>query len=155
MDATPDPHVVGDGRLPTPFTADEIRRGCPEGRTVRLRVDPASGTAYQRVNRYADCDADGTTVESWVVGEGGEQVGFAANRQTWLDLQRHAAFPVAGTTVTDETLDLRFGTFACRVYSREGARFLFAVDLPGMPVRYEIPDEGGVTVTEMVADERT
>jgi hypothetical protein len=53
-------------------------------------------------------------------------------------------------------LELPFGQVGCRVYTREGgARFLFAPDLPGMPVRYEIPDgEGGIAVTEMVADER-
>jgi hypothetical protein len=151
-----DPHELGEGLLPTPFTADEIRQGCPAGRTIRLRVEPASGTPYVRVNRFVECDAEGATIESWVVGDDGEQVGLAADRSSWLDLQRHAAFPVVGTTVTDEPLELRFGLFACRVYTRAGgARFLFATDLPGMPVRYEIPDgEGGVAVTEMVADER-
>jgi hypothetical protein len=151
-----DPHELGEGLLPTPFTADEIRQGCPVGRTIRLRVEPATGTPYERVSRFVDCDADGATIESWVVGDDGEQIGLAADRSSWLDLQRHAAFPVAGTTVTDESIELGFGRFACRVYSRDGgARFVFATALPGMPVRYEIPDgEGGVAVTEMVADER-
>jgi hypothetical protein len=151
-----DAHLLGEDLLPTPFTADEIREGCPEGRTIRLRVEPATGAAYERVNRFVDCDAEGATIESWVVGDRGQQVGPAANRQTWLELQRHAAFPVEGTTVSEEPLELPFGRFVCRVYARAGgARFLFARDLPGMPVRYEIPDgEGGVAVTEMVADER-
>lgn len=155
MGATSDPHLVGDGLLPTPFTADEIREGCPEGRTIRLRVEPATGTSYERVNRFTDCDAEGATIESWVIGDQGEQVGLATSRSTWLDLQRHAAFPVEGTTVADDTLVLPFGTFGCRVYTRDGARFLFATALAGMPARYEIPDgQGGVTVTEIVADDR-
>lgn len=151
-----DPHVLGEGLLPTPFTAAEIRRGCPPGRTIRLRVVPTDGPPYERVSRFVDCDAEGATVESWVVGDDGEQVGLATDRSSWLDLQRHAAFPVDGTTVTDESLDLGFGRFACRVYTRAGgARFVFATTLPGMPVRYEIPDGAGrVAVTEMVADER-
>jgi hypothetical protein len=104
-----DPHVLGEGLLPTPFTAAEIRRGCPPGRTIRLRVVPTDGPPYERVSRFVDCDAEGATVESWVVGDDGEQVGLATDRSSWLDLQRHAAFPVDGTTVTDESLDLASG----------------------------------------------
>ena len=29
-----DPHVLGPGLAPTPFTADEIRQGCRPGRPV-------------------------------------------------------------------------------------------------------------------------
>jgi hypothetical protein len=34
-----DPHVLGPDLTPTPFTADETRHGCPEGRLIRLRVE--------------------------------------------------------------------------------------------------------------------
>ena len=36
---SPDPHVLGPGLLPTPFTADEIRVACGSGRTMRLLVE--------------------------------------------------------------------------------------------------------------------
>jgi hypothetical protein len=79
-----------------------------------------------------------------------------SGRSTWLDLQRHAAFPDDSTRITQSTLDLALGAFACVVYTSDsGARFFFVTDLPGMPARYEIPVAGGgVEVTTMVADER-
>jgi hypothetical protein len=151
-----DPHLLGEGLLPTPFTAQEIRRGCPSGRTIRLLVEPADGTPYKRVSRFSDCDESGATIESWRVLPDGERADVSSVRSTWLDLQRHAAFPEDSTRVTQSTIDLPFGAFACLVFTSDsGARFDFATDLPGMPARYEIPvGGGGVEVTTMVADER-
>jgi hypothetical protein len=150
-----DPHVLGDGLLPTPFSADEIRDGCPAGRTIRLLVEPASGASYERINRFVDCDADGATIESWVVGADGEPVDHSSARSAWLDLQRHASFPVATTRRTEELVDLPLGRVECLVYTGDsGARFVFAKDHAGMPARYELPDDGGgVEVTTMVADD--
>lgn len=37
---TEDPRVVQPGHAQTPFTADEIREGCPTGRTIGLLVEP-------------------------------------------------------------------------------------------------------------------
>ncbi len=34
-----DPHILHPDHAPTPFTADEIRTGCPAGRTVTMAVD--------------------------------------------------------------------------------------------------------------------
>jgi hypothetical protein len=151
-----DAHVLGEGLLPTPFTAEEIRRGCPPGRTIRLLVEPAEEAPYERVNRFTDCDETGATLESWRVLPDGERADVSSRRSTWLDLQRHAAFPEDSTRVTQETLDLTFGSFDCLVYTSDsGARFFFATDLPGMPARYEIPVGGGdVEVTTLVADDR-
>ena len=154
---TGDPYDLGEGLLPTPFSAEEIRLGCPAGRTIRLLVEPATGASYERVNRFADCDAEGATIVSWTVGPDLQPVGLTSGRSTWLDLQRHAAFPSATTRRTEEELDLALGRVQCVVYTlSSGARFTFGRGFAGMPVRYEIPtDEGGVDVTTMVSDERS
>ena len=106
------------------------------------------------MNRFVDSDAEGATIESWVVGVDGEPVDRSADRSTWLDLQRHASFPAATTRRTEETVDLPLGRLECLVYTRDsGARFVFAKGHAGMPARYELPDgAGGVEVTTMVAD---
>jgi hypothetical protein len=150
-----DPRILGDGLLPTPFSAAEIRDGCPAGRTIRLLVEPGSGASYERMNRFVDCDAEGATIERWVVGDGGERLDASADRTTWLALQQHASFPAATTRRTEETVDLPLGRADCVVYTGDsGARFVFAKDHAGMPARYELPDgAGGVEVTTMVADD--
>lgn len=104
-DGMSDPHVLGPGTAPTPFTADEIRAGCPDGRTITLLVEPAGGPAWQRVNRFVAPDADGATLQRWRIGPDGERVGeIEEARTTWLQLQGHASFPESLVTIHPETL---------------------------------------------------
>ena len=143
---------------PTPFTAEEIRAGCPDGRTITLLVEPAGGAPFRRVNRYRDGDAEGVTVERWTLGPDGERVGeVEATRSTWLELQAHASFPSAVTTVTRESVTLPFGVVEALRYrvgtGAEAATFWFAMAHPGMPVRYESPSAaGGLDRTTVVSD---
>ena len=58
-----DPHVLEPGHAPTPFTAEEIRRGCPPGRTIRMLVEIEGVEPAYRVNRFVGCDEAGTTLE--------------------------------------------------------------------------------------------
>ena len=146
--STDDPHVLAPGTAPTPFTADEIRAGCPAGRTITLLVEPAGAPPWQRVNRFVDADAEGATLQRWRVGPDGEPDGeVAAARTTWLQLQQHASFPADAVTVAPDTVELPMGTFATLRYTvvdDDGvATFWFAHDFPGMPVRYESPAQGG------------
>lgn len=151
---TDDPRQPEPGLLPTPFTADEIRAGCPEGHTVRLRVTEPDGTSYRRLSRYTGCDEAGATIESWRVDEHGLPVGDVhSERSTWRELQEHASFPADRTTVEPGTLDLATGSHWCWVYTvggTAGPRFWFADAFPGMPVRFEIPTADGVETTEMI-----
>jgi len=62
-DQTRDPHVLAPGQAPTPFSADEIRGGCPAGRTIRLRVVMVGETPFLRVSRFVECDETGATLE--------------------------------------------------------------------------------------------
>jgi hypothetical protein len=148
-----DPHVLGPGLAPTPFSADEIRASCPEGRTIRLLVEPAEGEPFLRMNRFAECDHDGATLERAQLATDGHVVPPVASiRVTWLDLQRHAAFPEAETTIEPDRLELPFGTVECLRYTVRGESeevYWFARDLPGMPVKYATREQ---TVT-MAANE--
>jgi hypothetical protein len=158
-ESTGDPHVLAPGRAPSPFTADEIRRGCPPGRTIRLLVATASGDAWERVNRFTDCDDEGAVIESWRVGSDGRPAGpVERRRSTWLELQGHASFPSEVTSIEPETIELPVGAVECLRYtvdSGPGAvTFWFSVAHPGMPVRWVAPGEdGGLDTTTMVASE--
>src|SRR3954469_10854461 len=106
-----DPHVLAPGTAPTPFTADEIRAGCPDGRTITLLVEPADGPSWRRVNRFVDPDDDGATLQRWRIGRDGAPEGDVETEvTTWLALQGHASFPASIVTITPETLELPIGT---------------------------------------------
>lgn len=135
-----DEHLLGQGLLPTPFTAAEIRASSREGKTIRLLVEPHDGGSFERVNRFRDGDDQGATLEQWRADAPGE---VSARRVTWRELQQHAAFPAESTRVSTEVLDLPIGRCECLRYDTSAvdgepaARFWFALEHPGMPVRFE------------------
>lgn len=147
---TDDPHVLGDGLLPTPFTAEEIRQAAGDGLTVVLFVESPDGSRHERVNRFEQTDAEGATLRAWFTEAPDEAV---TSRVTWRELQEHASFPRAHTTVTDEELALPFGRVRCRRYEIADApdapveTYWFSLEHPGMPVRYEVPLDGGMLRT--------
>ena len=154
---TPDPHVLAPGQAPTPFTADEIRSGCPAGRTIRLRVDLVGGTAFHRVSRFLECDEAGATIErSRLSLDGSPLAEPEVDRVTWRDLQAHASFPADDTTIESERIETAIGELDCLRYTvREGATdevFWFAMDLPGMPIQCLTRTDGEVVTTVSVVD---
>jgi hypothetical protein len=158
-DVTADPHILGPGLLPTPFTASEIREGCPDGRLIRLLVEVDGQAPMHRTNRFRDGDAEGATFESQRLTLDDEPVGAVeAGRTTWHELQAHASFPADSTTRTAVTIETPLGTLECLRYTQiEGesvSTFWFATSAPGMPIRYESEDAGRlvsrVTVIENV-----
>lgn len=153
----PDPHVLAPGQAPTPFTADEIRAGCPAGRTIRLRVEVVGETPFERVSRFAECDDAGATLErSRLSLDGVPLAEPEADRLTWRDLQAHASFPADDTTIEIERIETAIGELDCLRYTvRRGATdevFWFAKDLPGMPIRSLTRTDGQVVTTVTVVD---
>ncbi|MBS1697842.1 MAG: hypothetical protein JST25_05490 [Actinobacteria bacterium] len=156
MDTGSDPHVMGEGLLPTPFTAEELRDALRGGVTIRLRVEAPDGTVTERVNRYSAGDDEGVLLENHPLGAPGEAVG---GRVAWRELQAHAALPAHRTTITRETIEHPLGRLDCLRYDLHddegGAVFWFALAHPGMPVQYDTTDAAGTTrttVQEIVAD---
>ncbi|WP_139415834.1 hypothetical protein [Agromyces laixinhei] len=158
-----DPHLLGPGLLPTPFTADEIRDASGSGKTIRILVEEPGGETFERVNRFSDCDDEGATLERWRVAVDGEVDGeVASGRVTWRELQGHAAFAAERTTLTEETLELPIGSVECLRYDTRDETpdapietFWFARAFPGMPVRYESPTPAGIVCTTVLAVEAT
>ena len=133
--------------LPTPFTADQIRAGCPDGRTVRT----SDGSGTISVSRFAGGDDDGATLESWTEEPDGDTTSDTVRtRVTWRQLQLHAAFPADGTTVSQEAIRTPLGELECARYDVDGMTFWFDTHRPGMPVRYGTPG----SMRTMVGDSR-
>jgi hypothetical protein len=154
-----DPHEIGPDLLPTPFSAEEIRAGCPAGRTIRLRVESAGSPDVVRTNRFVRVDAEGAEIEQATYSLEGDPLGETRSAwSSWRDLQEHAAFPAATSAMTEEELTLDSGVLACRRYTMTDGdtvhRFWFAAAHPGMPVRYSTEEAGTlVSRVTMEADE--
>lgn len=156
-DETRNPRVLAPGRAPTPFTADEIRVGCPAGRTIRLRVDVVGETSFHRVSRFVECDESGATLERSRLSLGGSPLAEPeVDRVTWQDLQAHASFSADDTTIESERIETAIGELDCLRYTvRDGAIeevFWFAKGLPGMPVKCLTRTNGQVVTTVSVVD---
>ena len=144
----PDPHILAPGLAPTPFTAAEIRAGCPAGRLSVVRTP--DGVA---ATRFAEGDETGAWIEDTPLDEHGTPSGPTVREwSTWLELQEHAAFPLEHTTIDRVELLGPLEQRRCLRYTvRRGEAtlvFWFAVDLPGMPIRVD-RTEGGVTRTTL------
>jgi hypothetical protein len=157
--AADDPHLLSPDLLPTPFSADEIRDGCPPGRTCRTLVELADGTAHVRVSRFGEHTEDGCLYERWVESVDGVIDGEpAVSPVPWLALQRHAGFTAAVSTVAPERISTPLGELDCLRYDvRDGedvTTFWFAHSLPGMPVKVvEVVAGQAVETATMVSND--
>jgi hypothetical protein len=152
-----DPHVIGAGLLPTPFTAEDIRRGCPAGRRILVRVEKEGARPEFWTSYFLRCDDEGADIESGEATADGEPLGKpVVARSSWSELQRHAAFPADVSRVESRVLDSPFGPLECLVYSvgrgDTTSRFWFARRYPGMPVRYEDVDGDRVVASTVMVD---
>jgi hypothetical protein len=150
-----DPRILGPGLAPTPFTADQIRAGCPAGRTIRLLVEEGDDEPYVRYNRFTACDDAGATIER---GRVDDPAGVETEHTTWADLQAHAAFPDGDTAIEPETIDIPLGVVDCHRYTVGRGDlvlvFWFAPEYPGMPVRIVRFESDRITsATTMIASE--
>lgn len=156
-DQAPDPHVLAPGRAPTPFTAEEIRAGCPAGRTIRLRVDVAGESPFHRVSRFVECDTAGATMERYLASADGSALEEPeVERVTWRDLQAHASFDADDTSIEADRIMTEIGELECLRYTvRDGTTdevFWFAKGLPGMPVKLVTRTDGEVVATVSMVD---
>jgi len=153
-----DPHILGPGLLPTPFTADEIRTRCPNGRVIRMRIEREGELVGWRTNRFAGGDGEGATLESRRFDAGGNPIGeLEADRVTWAEIQAHASFEAERTTREPETIETPMGLLDCLHYRRaedDGSTsdFWFARAMPGMPIRYRNVLDGRITSDVIVVE---
>jgi hypothetical protein len=139
------------GHAPTPFSAGEIRSGCPKGRKIVYQVEMYGKPLLFRTTEFVSANKEGTVMESTTKGADGKQVG---KRQMviakWKELQAHASFPADQTEIGSEKYKTPAGTFDCWLYTVKETkagktnikRLWFAISLPGPPVCYEETIDG-------------
>jgi hypothetical protein len=159
MSLPPDANTIRPDHLPTPFSATDIRSGCPLGRTIRLQTEAPGGELAFRQIRLVEVDADGAVQEFQSTDARGLPIGEPTrHRSSWLDLQQHASQPSSVTVIDEVDLALSFGTEACWRYTVSGRDecvvFWFAKGRAGMPVQVEQWQGGGLASRSVViADE--
>ncbi len=154
MSLPPDANTIQPDHLPTPFSAADIRAGCPVGRTIQLQSEAAGGELTFLRIRFVEVDADGAVQESQATDREGLPIGEPTlRRSSWLELQHHASQPASATVIDEVDLKLPFGTEACWRYTvsaRDGSfTFWFAKGRAGMPVQAE-EHAGGELVSRSV-----
>lgn len=134
----------GEGFLPTPYSAEEIRAHCEPGRTMVFRLESVGEPIGHQVFHFTH-DQDGASVfEAWQENGGREPVSEVySDTPDWTELQGHASFVAARTTVEPAEATTPLGTLPCWLYTvrdeakDEVQRFWFATERPGPPVLVE------------------
>lgn len=145
----PERHRLDPAHHPTPFSADEIRVACAPGRRNVYRVTAAGAEAYLDTWTFDGGDATRGQMTHLRTGlDGMPRSEVEHSSATWGELQAHASYPVATTTLTVTAVSIAAGTFDGWLYetvaSDSVTRAWFARRLPGPPV---------LIVTERAGDE--
>lgn len=150
----PDANRMQADHAPTPFSAAQLRAGCPDGSWIRFKVETPDAPAAFLVFRFLNGGPEEVTVVSSLFDADDHLAGDpSAKRQRWADLQTHASFPEAQTRIDPASFDTPAGRLDGWLYTvretRDGkallTRYAFARDLPGPPVLLEEYAEGTLT----------
>jgi hypothetical protein len=142
----PEANRMQPDHSPTPFSAAEIRSGCPRNRKIVFQVETFGQPVIYQTLTFVTVAEDNVVFESVTTGMDGKQVGpKGMTTGTWKDLQSHASFPEAQTRIQKESFTTPAGTFDCWRYevtlAKDGKtsvqRYWFALTLPGPPVCFE------------------
>jgi hypothetical protein len=139
-----------DGMLPRPYTAAEIQAANPPGTTRVYLISEAGEPTVLQTGRFLPDDEGLARFENLVTDLEGRPVKERSEaRATWEDLQAHANFPSADTTLRPASCTVAAGVVHGILYERTeppeapgGApvvhRFWFDEDQPGPPALYEM-----------------
>lgn len=141
---------------PTPFSAEEIRRGCPEGRKSIFKIEMTGRDVVFMNWEFTKVDEENAVFSSFNTNAQGEKLGeIQTEKVPWKVLQGHASFSAADTTITVVPLTLEGKNYQCWLYEVRGIhegkemlnKFWFAQTIPGPPVLTERYIEGTKVMT--------
>ena len=131
-------------RLPTPFTAEQIRDEWIDGFQLVMRRQDADGEHLERW-RVVEWDSEGVSIESVSIDGLGEPITEPTVQRTgWSELRDHASFPADRTSRNRESRQTLLGDLDGWLYTVEDSeqgtvsRFFFADRLPGAPVHFDV-----------------
>ena len=153
----PEANRMKPEHAPTPFSADEIRKGCPNGRINTFRIEVPGDDPFLMHQRFHHGTKDAANLEGHRTTPEGKLLGKKTSRRLpWKVLQSHASHPKDTTKITEGKIETPAGKFDCWIYvvstrARGGktrvATLHFAKTLPGPPVRMIQEIDGKRTFT--------
>jgi len=147
-----------EGYAPTPFSAEELRAGIPEGCRLMFEIEtPGAPTIRQEMHFLAGTE-EVANLEIRMLDAAGTPQGPAfPSSKAWTELQSHASFPASQTVLTREPHTSPLGTIDCWVYTvssveEDGpsvSRYWFDPARPGPPIEL-VQTVNGELVSRMV-----
>lgn len=138
----------------TPFTAQQIREGCPAGRSDTYQIQKIGEDPVLRQTTFTNSTADGAEFRAVMKTQDGVAIGEPQTATaTWEELRKHAEYPAKNTTIIEGQVVVPAGTFASRHYivvsetddgKAQETHAWFATELPGPPVLFQTKVEGTV-----------
>lgn len=151
--ATAADEANGEERLPTPYSADEIRDEWVEGFTVEMLRTVPDGEVRERWAVVA-ADDDGVDIRFNALDADGQPAGEGVVRHSsWEELRDHASFPADRAERERSTRETPLGVLDGWLYTVHDpdagtvTRFFFADSLPGAPVWMEVTRDGEPELT--------
>lgn len=148
---------IGPDLAPVPFAPGTLARTFHPGALVTYRVATAGKPDMFATTEFVATSASGATMRDTTTRLDGTPLGAPKTvTSTWKELEAHAHFPRAGTTITEETIEVPAGRYDCVKYeltrTKDGVdtttRVWFARKLPGPPVKL-VREVGGHAVYTM------
>lgn len=140
----PAPEPEPPAHAPVPFSADAIRAATKPGRTYVFLVEEGDGPQKREKLEFVKVDEESTTMRLSEQDLFGRPRGEPKERVvSWDELVGHATYPADATTITEEKVTVRAGTYDAKLYTvdktRDGERQVhrvwFAKQLPGPPIK--------------------
>jgi hypothetical protein len=144
-----------------PYPADQIRDATQVGRRYVFRFEAAGQPTQVHTIEFVEVSERGCTMRRTVADAQGRSQGEPIeSHATWLELEGHAHYPAADTTVEEAELEVPAGVFSCLLYVVEEtqggieseSRYYFARDLPGPPVKVVVSSADEVVFTMTLID---
>ena len=147
--------VYDEPHLPPPFSAAQIRDTYRPGLTLVTHERSPEQQRWQRLTVVSATD-DAVTLRLTPLDADHEPLGAGAEHTVqWTELRDHAAFPMHGTTWSEERLETPLGPLDTRRYvvtrGDDVTTYWFATAYPGQPVAMTVERAGaGYSRLEMI-----
>jgi hypothetical protein len=150
-----EPKAEEGKKLEYPWTTDEVKKSWSKGATFKFKMVSKQGDKEETtwmVLTISDVNDKGWKEKTTNLDKDGKEVGTPTEEtKTWDKWGEEFRFTDKNTKITDETVKVGAGEFACKVYTqnndegevKSSIKFYFAKDKPGYIVKVTSESSAG------------